>query len=89
MKLEKIVKHSAGCIVIDKENKKAILTIKLTNKTHDELIKAMMQSVDTIKMFSFTKGKIEEGSTKEETALRETEEESGILSKDIIIKKYL
>lgn len=87
---KKIVKHSAWCIVIDKENKKVILTIKVTNKTEAELIKNMLLSADdTIKMFSFTKGKIEEWHTREETALRETQEESGIDAQDITIQKSL
>lgn len=89
MKDKKIVKHSAGCIVIDKENKKVILTVKVTDKVEAELIKTMMQSTDSIKIFSFTKGKIEEGNGEEETALRETQEESGIDAKDITIKESL
>jgi hypothetical protein len=91
------IKHSAGCIIIDPETDKIILSRKISKYIIIAYIKkALIKTLGTepekalMKMKTwFTKGRIEKKHGIKSTALREWAEESWAEEKDIIIKKYL
>lgn len=95
--MEQITKNSAGCIVIDPETEKILLTNRLSKiQIKADIMKALIklfrispEKALAIAKASFTKGKIEPGDTVVGTALRETEEEAGIKQDLITIKKHL
>lgn len=95
---QKIQKYSAWGIVVHPKTGKIILTKKLAKKKYAaKLRKTMYQLLDInpekaikkFKLWTFTKGKIEENDTIEQTALKEILEEWGIKEEHLIQHKYL
>lgn len=96
--MDSIKKHSAGGIVLDPKTEKILLTKKLATKKHKAHLKKALydlfeikpeEAIKRFKLWGFTKGKIEKGMTKRQTAAQEIEEEWGIQWADIIEHKYL
>lgn len=91
------VKHSAGCIIIDPETDKIILSRKISKYLimayiKKRLIKIFEESPEAAlrkRKTWFTKGRIEKEQGIKSTALREAAEESWVEEEDIIIQKYL
>jgi len=96
--MEKTIKYSAGGIVVDSKTEKILLTKKLAQKEYKaQMIKSLLHllkinpetTLQKFKLWCFTKGKIENNNTKEQTAFQEIEEEWWLKKADILQKKYL
>ncbi len=96
--MEKIIKHSAGGIVLDPKTEKILLTKKLAKKEYKaRVIRSLFnlfginqeKAIKRFKLWWFTKGKIENWHSKERTALNEIQEEWGIDPSDLILIQRL